>query len=53
MSYDIIGDIHGYADPLKALLKKMDYQLINGAWKHPAAQFFRVNEYLQHNTVVI
>lgn len=23
--YDFIGDIHGFADELKALLEKMDY----------------------------
>lgn len=33
--YDLIGDIHGYADELKALFAKMDYREINGAWQHP------------------
>jgi len=32
--YDIIGDIHGYATELKALLTKMDYQEIDGVWQH-------------------
>jgi hypothetical protein len=27
--YDLIGDIHGYATELKALLTKMDYQEID------------------------
>ncbi|MEO8803052.1 MAG: metallophosphoesterase [Rudaea sp.] len=34
MSYDIIGDIHGHADVLKALLRKMGYRERDGAWRH-------------------
>ncbi len=33
--YDIIGDVHGYADKLEALLKKMGYQEIDGVYQHP------------------
>lgn len=33
--YDIIGDVHGYADELKSLLKKMGYAPQNGAYAHP------------------
>ena len=33
--YDLIGDIHGYATELKALLTKMDYREIDGVWQHP------------------
>ena len=33
--YDIIGDVHGYADKLEGLLLKMDYKFIDGAWQHP------------------
>ena len=33
--YDIIGDIHGHADALDALLRKLDYEKINGIWRHP------------------
>lgn len=38
MGYDIIGDIHGHADALAALLKKMGYQKRGGAWRHPGRQ---------------
>ena len=34
MHYDIIGDLHGHADALEALLRKMDYAPANGAWRH-------------------
>jgi hypothetical protein len=33
--YDLIGDIHGHAAPLKALLKAMDYVERDGVWQHP------------------
>ncbi len=36
--YDIIGDIHGYAEHTKALLKKLGYQERGGAFRHPERQ---------------
>ena len=32
--YDIIGDIHGHADQLKSLLKKLGYQQKDGSFTH-------------------
>ena len=34
--YDLIGDIHGYADKLSELLKKMGYENRRGHFGHPA-----------------
>ena len=36
MKYDIIGDVHGHAAPLMALLGKLGYSLRRGTWQHPA-----------------
>jgi hypothetical protein len=33
---DVIGDIHGYADHLKALLEQMGYRKTKGAYRHEA-----------------
>src|SRR5690554_7967208 len=33
--YDLIGDIHGHATELKALLTKMDYREKDGVWQNP------------------
>jgi len=33
--YDIIGDIHGYADVLEKLLRKLGYEKPTGVWRHP------------------
>lgn len=35
MGYDIIGDVHGHAGALTALLKKMGYRQRGSAWRHP------------------
>ena len=34
--YDVIGDIHGYAEELKALLMKLGYEERSGAFRHSA-----------------
>jgi hypothetical protein len=36
MSHDIIGDIHGHADRLEALLRELGYEHRRGAWRHPS-----------------
>lgn len=33
--YDLIGDVHGHAEELEALLNKLGYQERNGAYRHP------------------
>ncbi|MCA9066797.1 MAG: metallophosphoesterase, partial [Planctomycetaceae bacterium] len=33
--YDIIGDIHGYADELVRLLESLGYRSANGVYRHP------------------
>ncbi|MDA3948044.1 MAG: metallophosphoesterase [Spirochaeta sp.] len=35
--YDIIGDIHGHADQLSALLARLGYEKRGGAWRRPSA----------------
>ncbi|PAV26505.1 calcineurin-like phosphoesterase family protein [Tamilnaduibacter salinus] len=36
--YDVIGDIHGCANTLRALLEQMGYKRINGVYQHPRRQ---------------
>jgi hypothetical protein len=38
MSFDIIGDVHGHAHALKALLGILGYEERNGAWRHRASR---------------
>ncbi|WP_018403509.1 metallophosphoesterase [Marinobacter gelidimuriae] len=44
--YDLIGDIHGYATELKALLAKMDYQEIDGVWQHPERRVIFLGDFV-------
>jgi hypothetical protein len=42
--YDIIGDIHGCADKLTAILRALGYQDRNGTWHHPGRQAIFVGD---------
>jgi hypothetical protein len=44
--YDLIGDIHGYATELKALLAKMDYEEIDGVWQHPERKVIFLGDFV-------
>lgn len=44
--YDIIGDIHGHATPLKNLLSKMDYTEIDGVWQHPERKVIFLGDFI-------
>lgn len=46
MNYDIIGDIHGQADKLEALLGKLGYAERNGAWRHPTRRVVFVGDFI-------
>jgi hypothetical protein len=44
--YDIIGDVHGYADQLKNLLNKLNYSLQNGSYAHPTRKAIFVGDFI-------
>ena len=46
MGYDIIGDIHGHADALTALLRRMGYRERGGAWRHPGRQALFIGDFI-------
>jgi Calcineurin-like phosphoesterase len=46
MNYDVIGDIHGHADKLTALLGKMGYRHHLGAWRHPERSAIFVGDFI-------
>jgi calcineurin-like phosphoesterase family protein len=46
MSYDIIGDIHGHALTLRALLEKLDYSLIDGCYQHPQRKVIFLGDFI-------
>ena len=46
MSYDIIGDIHGQADKLEALLAKLRYEKKCQTWCHPERTAIFVGDFI-------
>ena len=46
MNYDVIGDIHGHADALEALLGHLGYRQNGGAWRHPERQALFVGDFI-------
>lgn len=44
--YDIIGDIHGHATPLKALLGKLGYTERAGIWSHSERQAIFLGDFI-------
>lgn len=44
--YDLIGDIHGYAQKLEELLKKLGYSKQNGIYSHPERKALFVGDYI-------
>jgi hypothetical protein len=44
--YDIIGDIHGFAEPLKQLLARLGYSDIDGVWQHPERKALFLGDYI-------
>ena len=46
MAYDIIGDIHGHADKLEALLRRLGYRNTAGAWRQVERQAIFVGDFI-------
>jgi hypothetical protein len=44
--YDLIGDIHGYATPLRKLLAKLGYAERDGVWRHPDRQVIFLGDFI-------
>jgi hypothetical protein len=44
--HDLIGDIHGHADALQRLLKKLGYSRQNGIYRHPDRQAIFLGDFI-------
>jgi hypothetical protein len=44
--YDLIGDIHGYADALTNLLEQLGYELVGGAYRHPNRKVIFLGDFI-------
>lgn len=50
---DLIGDIHGHADKLEALLVKLGYTNNNGCYSHPERKVLFVGDYIDRGPQII
>ena len=46
MSYDLIGDIHGHAETLEALLLKLEYEKRDGVYSHPSRRVIFLGDFI-------
>jgi Calcineurin-like phosphoesterase len=46
VGYDIIGDIHGHARSLEALLEALGYACIDGTWRHPSRKAVFLGDFI-------
>jgi hypothetical protein len=44
--YDLVGDIHGHANPLQRLLDKLGYAEIEGIFRHPDRKMIFVGDFV-------
>jgi hypothetical protein len=44
--YDLIGDIHGYAEPLASLLRTMGYEKHGGIYSHPERKAIFLGDFI-------
>ena len=44
--HDLIGDVHGHAEELAALLGRLGYRESRGAWRHPSRLAVFVGDFL-------
>lgn len=51
--YDIIGDIHGYADKLHELLEKLGYSKIRGIFQHPTRKVIFIGDWIDRGPQII
>jgi hypothetical protein len=50
--FDFIGDIHGHADQLHVLFRKLGYIQLNGVYRHPDRKAFFLGDYVNRGSQV-
>ncbi|MEI6945550.1 metallophosphoesterase [Paraflavisolibacter sp. H34] len=50
--YDIIGDVHGHAPALEALLSRLGYTRRNGCWQHPERTALFTGDYIDRGPAI-
>lgn len=50
--YDLIGDTHGYADPLTRLLDQLGYHQEHGVYRHPERQAIFLGDFVDRGPAI-
>lgn len=50
--YDVIGDIHGHADPLRRLLAALEYEQRDGCWRHAERKVIFVGDFIDRGPAI-
>ena len=50
--FDLIGDIHGYAAPLRRLLGKLGYEEINGCYHNPNRKVVFLGDFIDRGPAI-
>jgi Calcineurin-like phosphoesterase len=51
--YDLIGDIHGYADELVELLETLGYQKSQGTYRHPERKVIFLGDFIDRGPKIL
>ena len=51
--HDLIGDVHGHAEELVALLGRLGYRQSRGAWRHPSRLAVFVGDFLDRGPRIL
>ena len=50
--YDIVGDIHGHADKLERLLRRLGYEERDGIYRHASRQLIFVGDFIDRGAEI-
>ena len=53
IGYDLIGDIHGHADELKALLDALGYKVLDGAYRHADRKAIFLGDFIDRGPKIL
>ena len=52
LKYDLIGDIHGHAAPLRRLLARLGYTETDGCYRHPERQVIFLGDFIDRGPAI-
>lgn len=50
--FDLIGDIHGYAAPLRQLLRRLGYREVDGCFRHPNRRVIFLGDFIDRGPAI-